>query len=899
MSIPYVCSACCRRSALHVSRAPVKKHVAYSSSNAIDSILVEDNPFPRPQRNQQPRYSRPSRQDGNGSREQPSLRRANESGTSDAADFTTILASSTGNSTGRYSRAQEQSATPGQEQTHTGNVSAPPRAFTSELEELLLKRRFPEAWLFFTENFQSRDSPALARPSIRDYAKVSSGVVYKQLLAALTTAWSRKARYPRSSLDFPSPLEVLDRFEEIGLASEESYAKCIWILSSELSIILATSDNVLPQDPVKEIVRQIMSMWGKCLTQQKDMQTVSDTKLPLSPLSFVDSEGLAQKPRKGLYKEFQAYFTVFVPAAQPAGLSDSFSASALLVYDSLTHGQLTGDDFRSDFEQYIPFTDSMTQLLQRFRLGDRLVNELKRRLIQHKMSAEAAESLCTRLRSHFQPKAYKAPASDLPPTETSAAGTLQRYVKSLGTAREKQDLDSTEKLWKNAAEVLKQQDLQSCDVDALVNVYEQFLLTFLALRRPQSALEVWNLMVYTGIEPTVRTWSVMMKGCHLSRDVHIMQSMWHRMRDSGIRPDVTAWSTRIYGLLRVGKIHDGLQALDEMGEEWTMAVRQHRAELSRGKKSKGKSQLDVHALDPSLPLDVPKPNVAILNSAITALGNRGAEHIPSILAWSRSFEIEPDVISYNALLSVSLGQGQGDEGLKVLQRMAAAGIEPDSATFTILLNNMFHSAFLKGLSHKEQENHIMDFVSSVESNGVQIDGKGYALLIDRLLKEYVNLPAVNTVLAHMAARNVQPSPHIYTILMTHYFDMSPPDLKSADMLWNQLQSRNNNYGAVLDTIFYDRMVEGYARHGDAGRTMAFLTRMGKEGKRPGWLAMAAAVRCLASQQDWDRVTQIVLDCHRQEGLLSAGLRGRKGQAEFWELVRGLGVLDNLGLDIAE
>ncbi|GAB7353200.1 hypothetical protein MBLNU459_g3723t1 [Dothideomycetes sp. NU459] len=907
MSTLHVCSTCCRRLARRVSPAPVTKHIAYASSSAIDSLLSDDSLFPRSRQNRQPRYSRPGRrQPQNGLQDRPAVSRdTGNRPPSEAEDFTTLLASTAIGSTGRYSRPHSRSIPPATAVTADAEDVSDPgrpcpaaaRAFTSELEELLAARRLNEAWDFFREHFSSQDSPAIARPSIRDYAKVSSGVVYRKLLSALNTAWLREVRAGRHPADVPTPLELLDRFERVGIASTTMYPRAMWTLVSELSVMMAASSVEPPYDCVKTLVGQIMPMWEHCLAQQQHVSTDQDvgaipqSTSPASPLSFADSQLLAQTPRKGLSKDFQTYFTVFVPAAQSKGQSDSLTASALLTYDSLTQAISADDILRCEFEQYSPFTDSVDTLLRRFRLGDRLVTEIERRLVKHTMTAEAARSLCARLQAHHQPNAYESPISARPATETSVASMLQRYVKALGTANEKQDLDSAERLWENASALLKIQDAQSPDADSVINVYEQFLLTFFALRRPQTALEIWNLMVQMGNNPTVRTWTVMMKGCHISRDVHIMESLWHRMRDSGIQPDVAAWSTRIYGLLRVGKIQDGLRALDEMGEEWTLADRQSRA------KTRAPQQAKAGPPDPAQDFNVPRPNTAILNSALTSLGNRGAENFPNILAWGRSFGIEPDVITYNTLLSVSLGQGDGEEAVKILQSMASAGVEPDSSTFTILLNNMLRSSFLAGLSHAEQEEHVMEFVSSVESNGVRIDGKGYALLIDRLLKEYVNLPAAHRVLAHMATRNVQPTPHIYTILMTHYFDMSPPDLKSADVLWNQLQSRNNSYGAALDTIFYDRMIEGYARHGDAGRTMAFLTRMSKEGKRPGWLAMTAVVRCLASKEDWDRLTQVVLDCHRQEGLLSAGLRGRKGQAEFWQLVRDLGVLDRLGLDV--
>ena len=222
--------------------------------------------------------------------------------------------------------------------------------------------------------------------------------------------------------------------------------------------------------------------------------------------------------------------------------------------------------------------------------------------------------------------------------------------------------------------------------------------------------------------------------------------------------------------------------------------------------------------------------------------------------------------------------------MQILKRMAAANIKPDSATFTILLSSMLQTSLLDDMTHAEQEKKIMDIISSLEACGLTMNVQGYALLIDRMLKDYNNLSAAQEVLRHMMARKVERTPHIWTILMTHYFDADPPDFYAAEVLWNDIKSSKQ---ATLDVIFYDRMVEGYARHGDVGRTMAFLNTMSKEGKRPGWLAMTAVIRCLALNHEWNRIAEIVVDCHKQEGLLSVGLRGRKGQKDFWEYVGSL------------
>lgn len=864
MTVPYVCSTCCHR----IAQQPLfagSRHVARASSSAVEDLLSHPSPVPRP-RPHQPRYSRPHRNahDEPHKRQEPST-----------ADFTSYIASATTRSAGRYSRQPRPRLPDSRDSPKPGG--RPPRSFTSELEELLRSGNLEQAWLFFAEHYTNKDSTALTKPSFRDVAKVRSGAVFANLLSQLIVAWQAHIQGDLDASQLPLLSDVVERFEKAGLASPNIYSKTIWPMSVAL-LRAGSCGQSLAEQRYQDSLRDLMDVWKLCLSKQSDTpRTDQDLspQLDSSPWLFVRDELLSER-RAYQSRHFDDWFSIFVPLAQfDKGRSNSLAASAIITYDAIVYTLPRIASSEVESEPYSDFVTSIDLLFQHAVRDSRRVEAFSQHLKGAGVAHEAIDGLLERLDIHVK-KGIPAAVERRAPRPNNVDSSSQIIINSLGRAVEQQNLDSVEKLWKKFQAAHRPEGAATSERTGTVKVYEQFLIAFFKLRRPQSALNVWNSMVQSNIAPTVSTWSVMMKGCHISRDTHIMETMWRRMRESGVEPDVQAWNIRIYGLLKVGQVLEGLRALDQMGREWIAATRPQRG------------------LSNPQPVTVPKPDTTILNSALSALGNRGREHFPKVLAWSQSFGIEPDVITYNTLLNIALTHGKQEETAQILKSMAEANVGPDSDTFTILLNSMFYSSVLRGLSHAEQEAKVMNFIKSVESSGVPINEKGYGLLVDRLLKEYQNLSAVQKILAHMASKQIEPTPHIYTILMTHYFDSAKPDFYAIDALWNQILSRHNGYGAPLDVIFYDRMVEGFARHGDVGRTMAFLTRMSKEGKRPGWLAMAAVVQCLAEKNEWDRLVQIVLDCRNQEGLLSAGLRGVKGQPQFWQLVEDLGVLDNVG-----
>ncbi|KAL1302717.1 hypothetical protein AAFC00_003073 [Neodothiora populina] len=888
MTVPYVCSACYHRMMRQsVQCAASKRQVAWASSQVIEDILSDSPPVPRTVR--RPRYATTPR----------------DSAPND--DFTSYIANaaSSPKTIGRYSRqprAVDSGPRPVTTSTETNRTSQSQRSYTAELEILVRNSQLLEAWDFFCEHYSSKDSPALARPSFRDVAKVRSGNVFAFLLARLVTAWNSRLNGADSDLlQLPSPSDVVKRFEQVGIATPATYMRTLASMSTAL--LKAGVTSTFDPEEYSRGVKEHMDLWRLCLQRdalaEKEQDQKPDADSHPSPWSFIPHDLLVHRRATHQDKRFDHNFALLVPVATSGlrsgtmaekGRFNHLAASALVTYDLLNYVLPKCDVPSSSTEPYTGFIKSIDELFKHTTMDPARVSALSQRLQEFGLGSEEVQGLVTRLGHHVRQEANNEVHQD-PSHSNDSEHTSQQLIRGIGRASERQDLDSLEKIWKKAQPFCRSQ-VDATSKDAVTKLYQQFLIAFFKLKRPQSALNIWNTMIKSNIEPSVHTWSIMMKGCQYSRDTHIMESLWHRMRQSGVQPDGLAWGTRIHGLLKTRLVQEGLRALEEMGREWIDAQKR------RGRSAKNESSSAVGNNSREEVIDgIPKPDTAILNSALSALGNKFSKHIPDVLAWSKTFDIQPNIITFNTLINIYLAQERPEEAHQLLNSMAAANVQPDSNTFTILLNSMFYSSMLKGLSRAEQEETVMQYIASLESAGMAIDEKGYGLLVDRLLKEYGNLKAVQAVLAHMARSNVEPTTHIYTILMTYYFDSDPPDFQAADALWNQIRSRNHNYGAVLDVIFYDRMVEAYARHGNVGQTMAFLTRMSKEGKRPGWLAMAAVIKCLADNEEWDRLKQVVLDCHRQEGLLSTGLRGVKGQTDFWQLAADLGVLDDLGINV--
>lgn len=447
-------------------------------------------------------------------------------------------------------------------------------------------------------------------------------------------------------------------------------------------------------------------------------------------------------------------------------------------------------------------------------------------------------------------------------TDGSIEALAERVNTSVGRYLERQNLRFIENAWENVKARLSKVTDEEKRSPVLGGIYDQFLFAFRSLRRASTTVEVWNTMIQNGTKPTRKTWNVMLKGCHIGREVDQMEEIWRRMNQSGVQPDEISWATRVHGLFKFDRVPAAFQALSDLTNNATKAN-------TRGQ---------LH--------QPPRPSLEILNGALSGAQHLGPETIGRILAWGRGQGIKMDVVTYNILINASLHSGKRQQVRQIMAHMAAQGIQPDGATFTVLLHALFQDGFLSNLSKEEQEKQAMAYIHNLEADGLTMDTRGYALLLDRLLKEHSNTEAAMSILNHMIKREVHPTPHMYTILITHYFTQSPPNIAAVEALWQRIQMAKNY---VVDVILYDRLVEGFAKADEFGKMMFFLIRMSKEGKRPGWLALTEALKCTVRKGDMDRATELVRDVYKGEGKLKDGVRGRKGHDEFWALVDELGI----------
>jgi pentatricopeptide repeat protein len=466
-------------------------------------------------------------------------------------------------------------------------------------------------------------------------------------------------------------------------------------------------------------------------------------------------------------------------------------------------------------------------------------------------------------------------------------------TKRLYDAMQRRDAPQVDKLWSDALHfpvVKSSLDTNVNDTSEPVNkrrrgtltadLCNYFIMIYMTLRQPTRAIEVWNHMVRSGLTPDLKTWDSMMNGCKACRDHKALEDVWMKMQNLRVEPDVVCWTTRISGLIECHQVNKALHALDEMGRLW-IASNKNDVEPPQKKGSKKAS-----VVQPAR--KAVKPTIHTVNAAIAGLlRKRQPEAAHRVLAWAGKFDIRPNVITYNTLLTPLVRDGHSKEAMELLKQMQKDGIEADVGTFTTILDETFR--YSDELTPEEQKAITENIFFEMESVGIKANLHTYGKMIYQLLQGASgDMQVVNAVLEHMAAQDITPTAYINTMLVGHYFTREPPDL---DAVRHLVERGRMDVGSV-DHIFWDRVIEGYARVGDTAAAMRILGGLETTGNRPSWVTCQTLLTALVENEEWAIAKSFVGNIKADTGgpRPDHEMKGKEGQQRFWRLAAELELL---------
>ncbi|KAH7066670.1 hypothetical protein BKA63DRAFT_125467 [Paraphoma chrysanthemicola] len=732
-------------------------------------------------------------------------------------------------------------------------------------------RDVDRAWEIFEQNYTSRDCEALREPSLTDGALLSKGRIFQSLLEAVNVKFCKTSSPPAVT-----PTMVLLKYEQLGIAPPEYWTRVAlsYLTYQAIEAVNNSSPKASARD-LPSLLLELSSVWRLFFQCKGLKKTPLDSIDPTWNLPTVDTlpemyhsnnftmrmqdfhPGLMGSPTLGFCA---VYFYILSDALNAVESLRQEAAPFLLFIERLLAGSRVDAVLKETYSS--PRFQGLPEDVQKD-----IVNEINN-APRMAMSALGASG-----------DTLTGPTTG-DPTANIEAFHLKRIERAIESKASPRKFDG---LWKEVEAVFTHNGV--CAIPP--RIYNAFLSGYMILFQAERSVEVWNHMIAHGIKPDVQSWVALLEGCEKAKDLNGLNGMWTRMLNSGTEPDNHAWTTRIHGLFSLRQVDLGLAALDEMGKRWLAAESAISSPQQKGGKKTGPTTKINNRV---------KPSIEAINGAVTAvvqLPPRAMYHekriqlVQKILAWAGNFQIKPDAITYNSLIQLYLRAGNSSTAFKLLRQMEQEGIPGDAATYTMLISFAFENTSFDNLNAKEQTEKIISLFNDVEANGLRLNAPIYGMAIDRLLKRYSNHDAVRTIMQHMQERNVVPSAHVYTSLVTFYFQQDPPAITAVDSLVDQFFTAHR---VATDRYLFDRVIEGYATHGEVGKMMSVLTRISKRGGLPGWRALTAVIEALAQDGDIDRARNVVREVEHGTGVAQGGIMGTKeAESKFWAAVRANGV----------
>ncbi|KAG5930132.1 hypothetical protein E4U42_002868 [Claviceps africana] len=393
-------------------------------------------------------------------------------------------------------------------------------------------------------------------------------------------------------------------------------------------------------------------------------------------------------------------------------------------------------------------------------------------------------------------------------------GMLGRFSRQVRAAYESRVTGAVISVWED----LKAQLVKYPDLGHLLREDPDFLdywvFVWCARKRPFLLQETLELMQQLQVQPTIRTYTNMMHGWKIRKDWQRIEALWDKLVESGIKLDAVIWTGRISGLIDAGKPQAGIHALAEMQHLWNEAV------ASTG---------DVETAA-SVAI---RPTIEVVNAALKGLLTIDGHAANDLLTWAGSEGIEPNVRTFNILIQMSFRSGSEKtaEGVEsLLKAMQARGLEPDGATFTIILEEILGS--MEGSTAEEQVQAVDQILADLRAAGLEPTRETYG----KMLYAVSSLPfggseaAISAVQEHMRADGFSSSPHTATILLERALARDPLPPYTGDLIRSLLRKHRLSSIDQGDQTLWERVMSGYAIIGDTTAAMDLFGQLARAGR---------------------------------------------------------------------
>ncbi|KAG5999809.1 hypothetical protein E4U43_001853 [Claviceps pusilla] len=418
-------------------------------------------------------------------------------------------------------------------------------------------------------------------------------------------------------------------------------------------------------------------------------------------------------------------------------------------------------------------------------------------------------------RCGYRPSPSSSSSSSSPHHLSSPHSILGKFHKKLRKAYNTRVTGAVISVWQDLTAQLAERPDLGRQLRDDPDLLDYCVFVWCAMQRPYKLQETLYLMQQLQVQPTVRTYTNMMHGWKIRKDWQRIEALWEKLVESGIKLDVFIWTGRISGLIESGKPQAGIHALAEMQGLWTKAV------ASTGGDAESAASIAI------------QPTIEVVNAALKGLITVDRHAANEVLSWAGREGIEPNIRTFNILLKASFqsGSSNASEGVdSLLKTMVARGVEPDGATFTIILEQLLGG--MSNASADEQVQAVEQILSDMQGVGLKPNRETYG----KMLHAVSSLPyggadaAVAAVQRHMRRDGCSSTPHSVTILIERALSRDPLPANTGATIRSLLQQHHLTSIDQGDQTLWERVMSAYAVTGDVPAAMDLFRQLARAGR---------------------------------------------------------------------
>ncbi|KAI8666613.1 hypothetical protein NCS57_00887000 [Fusarium keratoplasticum] len=448
-----------------------------------------------------------------------------------------------------------------------------------------------------------------------------------------------------------------------------------------------------------------------------------------------------------------------------------------------------------------------------------------------------------------------------------AASRVTSFHKLLKSAYRARNIGAMSAIWEDMMKSLEQNPRVREQLADSPDFLDYWIFVWCAVRRTKRLEETIELMRSLNMPMTLKSYTAMMHGWKKCKDLAKVEALWGQLVSAGTKLDIVIWTERISALIELGKTQAGIQALEELVMTWKKAVQ---------------NGTEAQAV---------QPTIHVINAAFKGMLHLYPDAAHELLAWAGREGFEPNVRTFNILISESLRAGHTDKVTDLLRAMRQQGIDPDTATFTILLEEVVKR--MDYATSEEQVEAVHSIFADMEDAGLKPNLETYGKMlyaVDGI--QGSSDDAMAAVQNHMRNNGFAVTPHMVTILIERALRRDPPDIKRVRLLLKENKLSVVKQG---DQTLWERVMSAHAISGETKEAMRIFDDLAKAGRPVTSLPCLSDLVGALLQKKETESAQKVIDTvltHKAKSTDNLESNQRYWRHHLWFMARRNGLIKN-------